>query len=123
MYNATSIINAFAWAALLFIIMAIYGYVTKTDLTKLWSILSVWLITVIILSVINTLFIHSSSFELIISIVSIPIFLWLIAFELQTLKLMAISGDRRLEIVFWISLYLDFINIFLELLKIFWDRD
>ncbi len=118
-YNAASVINAFAGAALLFIIMAIYGYTTKADLTKLGTILIVWLIAVIVLSLVNMLFIHSSWFELIISIVALLIFLWLTAWDLQLLKQMAATWDRRLEIVFWISLYLDFINIFLELLKIF----
>ena len=118
-YSSASVINAFAGASLLFIVMAVYGYITKTDLTKMWSILIVWLITIIILSLINTFFIHSSWFELILSIVWLLIFLWLAAWNLQTLKLMAQTGDRRLEIVFWISLFLDFINIFLELLRIF----
>jgi len=123
MYNAASVINAFAWAAILFIVLAIYGYVTKTDLTKLWSLLIVWLITIILLSIINIFFIHSNQLELILSIVWIVIFLWLTAYDIQILKTMAWSWDRRLEMVFWISLYLDFINIFLELLKIFGNKN
>ena len=122
-YNAASVINAFAGAALLFIIMAVYGYVTKSDLTKLWTILLVWLIAIIVLSLINVFFIHSSWFDLVLSIVGLLIFLWLVAFDLQTLKLMAITWDKRLEIVFWVSLYLDFINIFLTLLRIFSSSD
>jgi len=118
-YSSAAVINAFAGAALLFIIMAIYGYTTKADLTKLWTILFVWLITIIILSLINILFIHSSGFDLIISIVSILIFLWLTAWDLQMLKQMALTWDKRIEIVFWIGLYLNFINIFLDLLRIF----
>lgn len=118
-YNASSVINAFAAAAVLFIVFAIYGYVTKTDLTKLWTLLFVWLIAVIILSLINMFLIHSSQFDMIISIIALVIFLGLTAWDLQMLKMMAQTWDKRLEIVFWISLYLDFINIFLELLKIF----
>jgi FtsH-binding integral membrane protein len=119
MYSAASIINAFAGAGILFLIMALYGYFTKTDLTKLGTILLVGLIAIIVLSLINVLFIHSSGFDLVLSIVGLLIFLGLVAFELQTLKMAALTGDERLEIVFGISLYLDFINIFLELLKFF----
>ena len=122
-YSVASVINAFAGAALLFIIMAIYGYTTKADLTKLWTILLVWLITIIVLSLVNMFLLHSSWFDLIISIVAILIFLWLVAFDLQMLKNMATTWDRRIEIVFWIGLYLDFINIFLELLQIFYSSD
>ena len=122
-YNTTAIINAFAGAALLFIIMAIYWYTTKADLTKLWTILIVWLITIIIFSLLNAFFFHSSWFELVLSIAWLLIFLWLTAWDLQLLKQMAVTWDRRLEIVFGISLFLDFINIFLELLKIFASSD
>jgi len=118
-YSTASIINAFAGAALLFIIMAIYGYVTKTDLTKFWTLFMVWLISIIILSLINVFFIHSSTFDLILSIVGLLLFLWIVAWNLQTLKLAAQTWDNRLEIVFWVSLFLDFINIFLYLLRIF----
>lgn len=122
-YDSVSIINAFIGAAVLFIMLAIYGYTTKTDLTKMGTLLFVWLITIIIFSLLNILLIHSSQFDMIISIIALIIFLGLTAWDLQTLKLMAQTGDKRLEIVFWISLYLNFINIFLELLKIFGNKN
>jgi len=100
MYSAASVVNAFAGAALLFIVMWIYGYVTKTDLTKMGTILLVWLITLIILEVIN-MFIWSSQFEMILSAVWLLIFLWLTAWDLQMLKQMAETWDIRLEMVFW----------------------
>jgi len=121
-YNAASVINAFAWAALLFIVMWIYWYVTKTDLTKFWTILFVGLIALIILEVIN-MFIGSSQFEMILSAVWLLLFMWITAWDLQMLKMMAATWDRRLELVFWVSLYLDFINMFLELLKIFGNKN
>ena len=117
-YSSASVINAFAGASLLFIIMALYGYFTKTDLTKLWTILLVWLITIIVLILINVLFIHSSEFDLVLSIIGLLIFLGLTAWDLQLLKQMAATWDKRLELVFGVSLYLDFINIFLELLHL-----
>lgn len=119
MYSAASVINAFAGAAVIFLGMAFYGYTTKTDLTRLWVILFWWLIWIIVLSLINMFFVHSSGFDLVLSIVALVIFMWFTAWDLQILKLMAASGDRRFEIVFAIWLYLDFINIFLELLRIF----
>ncbi len=122
-YSSASVINAFAWASVLFIVMALYGYFTKTDLTKLWTLLLVGLIAIIILTIINISFIHSSWFDLILSILWLIIFLWLTAWDLQMLKQMAATWDRRLELVFGVGLFLDFINIFLELLRIFGDRD
>ena len=122
-YDAASVINAFAWASVLFIVLAIYGYTTKSDLTKLWNLLLVGLITIIILSLVNMFLLHSSQLEMIISIVWLIIFLWLVAWDMQMLKTMAQSWDKRLEMVFWVSLYLDFINIFIELLKIFWNSN
>jgi len=59
----------------------------------------------------------------VLSIVGLLIFLGLVAFDLQTLKMAALTGDERLEIVFGVSLFLNFINIFLELLKIFGSSD
>lgn len=115
-YSATDVINAFAAAAALFIIMAIYWYTTKSDLTKFGTILLVGLIALIIVEVIN-IFIGSSQLGMILSWIWILLFMWLVAWNLQVLKLMAASGDRRFEIVFGLSLYLDFINIFLEILK------
>jgi len=121
-YNASSVINAFAWAALLFVVMWVYGYVTKTDLTKFSSILFVWLITLIILELVN-MFIGSSQLDMILSAVWVLLFMWITAWDLQMLKMMAATWDRRLELVFWVSLYLDFINIFLMLLRIFGSRN
>jgi len=121
-YNAASVINAFAWAAILFIVMWIYWYVTKTDLTKFWTILFIWLIVLIILEIIN-MFMWSSWFEMILSAVWLLLFMWITAWDLQMLKTMATTWDRRLEIVFWVSLYLDFINMFLELLELFWNKN
>ena len=118
-YSAASIINAFAGAWILFVIMALYGYFTKSDLTKLWPILLIWLIAVIVLSLANIFLIKSSTLDLALSVITLIVFLWLVAWNLQVLKLVALSQDRRLEIVFWISLYLDFINIFLALLRLF----
>ncbi len=122
-YNAESVINAFAWAALLFVSMAVYGYTTKKDITKLWTMLIIWLIAALIISLINIFFIQSAWLEIVLSIVFIFIFLWLTAWDMQMLKIMAQSWDRRLEMVFWVWLYLNFINIFIQLLQLFWGQN
>ncbi len=121
-YNAASIINAFAWAALLFLIMGVYWYITKTDLTKFWTILFVGLITLVILELIN-LFLYSSWLSMVLSWLWVLLFMWLTAWDLQTLKAMSETWDKRLELVFWISLYLDFINIFIMLLNLLWSNN
>lgn len=122
-YNAESVINAFAWASLLFVSMAVYGYTTKKDITELWTMLTIWLIVALIISVVNIFFIQSTWLETVLSLVFIFIFLWFTAWDIQMLKIMAQSWDRRLEMVFWISLYLNFINIFIQLLEIFWNQN
>lgn len=121
-YSWTSVVNAFAWAALLFVLMALYGYTTKKDLSKIWTILIIGLVAIIIISIIN-IFIWSSVLDLGISIAWIIIFMGLVAFDIHILKLVASNWDKRLEIVFWISLYLNFINIFLFLLRIFGSKE
>lgn len=123
LYTTSSLISAFLGASVLFIIMAIYWYTTKRDITKLWNILLVWLISIIILTLINVFFLHSSMFDIILSIIWIFIFLWLTAWDLQMLKTMSTTWDKRLSIVFWLWLFLDFINIFLDLLRLFGKSD
>ena len=122
-YSSTSIIWAFLWASILFIVMAIYWYTTKRDITKWWNILFVWLISIILLTLINIFFLQSSWFDIALSIVWIFIFLGLTAWDLQMLKIMSETWDKRLSIVFGVWLFLNFINIFLDLLNLFWNSD
>jgi len=123
MYSASSVINAFVGAAVSFLGMAFYGYTTKRDISSWGSILLWWLIWLIVLSLINAFFLHSSWMDFWLAILWLVIFLALTAWDLQVLKMMAQTGDRRFEIVFGISLFLDFINIFIELLRIFGSSD
>ena len=107
----------------MFITMALWGYVTKKDLTKLGSLFLIWLISIIVISLLNVFIFKSSWLELGISIIWILLFLWLTAYDMQMLKRWAATWDRRLEIFFWLWLFLNFINIFLFLLRIFGGRD
>lgn len=122
-YNMGSIVTAFMGAAVLFGVMSAYGYFTKKDLSGLGSLLFVGLIAIIIASIIN-IFIGSSVFQMVISAVAIIIFLGLTAYDTQTIRQM-VSYDRNdnAEVAGALSLYLNFINIFLHLLQLFGERN
>lgn len=122
-YNMGSIVTAFMGAAVLFSVMSLYGYFTKKDLSGLGSLLFVGLIAIIIASVIN-IFIGSTVFQMVISAVAIIIFLGLTAYDTQTIRQM-VSYDRNdnAEVAGALSLYLNFINLFLHLLQLFGEKD
>ncbi|MEE1043817.1 MAG: Bax inhibitor-1/YccA family protein [Clostridia bacterium] len=123
-YNLGVIYTAFFTTAISFGIMAIYGMTTKKDLTKVGNVLMMLLIGVIVASIIN-IFVGNSQFDLIISFAAVAIFVGLVAYDTQKLKSFyyATNGDyhmqRKIGIIGALSLYLDFINIFLYLLRIF----
>ncbi len=119
-YKITSIIFVFLIAAILFGIFGILGYFTKLDLSKVGIYLLMGLFAVIICSIIN-IFIGSSSFDLGISIITILIFLGFTAYDMQKIKHFSeydIESDN-LAIIGALTLYLDFINIFIRLLSLF----
>ena len=125
-YNIGSIAKVFLSTTALFALMAIAGYTTKTDLTKLGSILIIGLIGIVIASLIN-MFMGSARMDYIISILGVIIFTGLTAYDVQKIKMMgqqvndsAISG--KLGIMGALTLYLDFINLFLFLLRLFGGR-
>lgn len=118
-YNMSSIIFVFLISALLFLIFAILGYVTKLDLTSVGTFLLMALIGIIICSIIN-IFVGNGTFEIVICSISILIFLGFTAYDVNKIKqLQDIYPDEdSLAIVGALELYLDFINIFLDLLRI-----
>lgn len=128
-YNIGIIFKAFGVAAAVFGIMAVYGYLTKTDLTHVGSIFIMGVVGILIASLIN-IFVHSSMLDLIISYVTVFIFSGLVAYDAQKIKSYYQMGGelgndeilRKGAIISALALYLDFINIFLALLRIF-DRD
>lgn len=144
-YNIGLIFKAFAVTGITFGIMAAYGYFTKTDLTRAGNLFRMGVVGVLIAMLIN-LFVMSSMFDLIISFIGLFLFLGLVAYDTQKIKsFYALSvgagkgdsiigntgyGDARISsstgemarkgaIISALSLYLDFINIFLFLLRIF----
>lgn len=123
-YELGTIYVSFFTAAISFGVMAIYGMVTKKDLTKIGNILMMALIGIIVAMLIN-LFVGNETFDIIISFSAVAVFVGLVAYDTQKLKsyYYLSSGDyqmqRKIAIMGALSLYLDFINIFLQLLRIF----
>ena len=118
-YELTSIIYVFGITALLFGIFAIFGHFTKLDLTKISTFLLMGLLGVIICSIIN-MFLGNSTFDLIITIISIIIFLAYTAYDMQKIKRsINILPEENLAVISALELYLDFINLFLDLLRLF----
>ena len=106
--------------------MSLWGYTTKRDLTGMGSFLFMGLIGIIIASIVN-IFIGSSALGFAISIIGVLVFVGLTAYDTQKIKEMYYVGDDgtvagRKAIMGALSLYLDFINLFLMLLRLFGDR-
>ena len=127
MYTSASIAGTFASAAGMFALMAVVGYTTKTDLTKFGSIMMMGLVGIIVASIINW-FLQSDSMNYIISFIGVLVFTGLTAYDVQKLKRIGagvefgIESTSKLVIMGALNLYLDFINLFLFLLRLFGDR-
>lgn len=125
-YTQHSIAVTFFVTAGTFAAMSIYGYFTSNDLSKMGSILVMALIGLIIASVVN-IFLHSETMMWIITYAGVLIFVGLTAWDTQQIKNMAIQMDGassgKLATLGALTLYLDFINLFLYLLRIFGNRD
>ena len=129
-YNLNSITATFLSTSLTFGIMGLYGWVTKRDLTAIGSLGTMFLLGLIISSVIN-IFLRNSTFDLIISAVGVLVFVGLTAYDTQKIKQLAISvgygevseaDSRKMSIIGALTLYLDFVNLFLYLLRFMGNR-
>ncbi len=126
-YTAGSIYGTFAAASGMFGLMAVVGYTTKTDLTKFGSIMFMGLIGIIIASFINW-FLNSAGLDYIISFLGVLVFTGLTAYDVQKLKRIGAGVEygtevaSKLVIMGALSLYMDFLNLFLFLLRLFGDR-
>jgi hypothetical protein len=127
-YTMSSIATVFFITAGTFGVMSLYGYTTKTDLTSWGKLLMMALIGLIIATVVN-LFMKSSGLEMIISYVGVLIFVGLTAYDTQKIKMMCMQAPdagesmQKLALLGALSLYLDFINLFIYLLRIFGRRE
>nr|WP_207655712.1 Bax inhibitor-1/YccA family protein [Vallitalea okinawensis] len=126
-YTTGSIVSTFMITAVTFGIMSVYGLVTKTDLTKLGNLFLMGLVGFIIASVVN-IFLQSEALYWIATYVGIIIFIGLIAYDTQKIKTYyfasttATGEHTKASIMGALSLYLDFINLFLLLLRMFGRR-
>jgi uncharacterized protein len=121
-YTSMSIVQAFLGAACLFLAMSLYGYTTKRDLTSIGQFMFIGLIGIIIASIIN-IFIGSSLMQMVVSALAVIIFLGLTAYDTQKIReMIAYDRDGHAEVSGALTLYLDFINLFLNLLQLFGNR-
>ena len=126
-YTAESIASTFFITAGTFAIMSLYGYFTKSDLTKLGNLLLMGLIRLIIASAVN-MFYQNETLYWITTYAGILIFIGLIAYDTQKIKNLNIIGnegtdeDKKEAIIGALTLYLDFINLFLKLLRLLGKR-
>lgn len=122
LYTMGSIVSAFMGAAILFAVMSGYGYFTKQSLDSMGKFMFVGLIAICIASIVN-IFIGSTVMQTVISALAIIIFLGLTAYDTQKIREeVSYDNDGIAEIRGALTLYLDFINLFINLLNLFGDR-
>ena len=127
-YTASSIATTFFVTAGTFGTMAIFGYITKKDLTRIGSLCIMGVIGIIIASLVN-LFLQNSMMDMGISYIGVLLFVGLTAYDSQKIKRL-LSGDdievnevtQKIALMGAMTLYLDFINLFIYLLRILGDR-
>ncbi|WP_072529825.1 Bax inhibitor-1/YccA family protein [Bacteroides ilei] len=127
-YTAASIASTFFITAGTFAVMAIFGYVTKKDLSKIGNICIMALIGIIIASLVN-LFLKSAMMDVVISYIGVLLFVGLTAYDTQKIKRLLSADDmevnettQKIALLGAMTLYLDFINLFLYLLRLLGDR-
>jgi FtsH-binding integral membrane protein len=126
-YTSSSVLGVFLTSSIVFGIMAVAGYTTKTDLTKFGSLMMMLLVGIIVASIVN-FFLHSSGLSMLISYIGVAVFVGLTAYDVQKLKRIGAGmeyGDasyKKMALMGGLTLYLDFINLFLFLLRIFGRR-
>ena len=119
-FTMGSIVSAFMGAAILFAVMSGYGYFTRQNLDSLGKFMLVGLIAIVIASIVN-IFIGSTVMQMVISALAIIIFLGLTAYDTQKIReAVSMEGDTgRQEVIGALTLYMDFINLFINLLQLF----
>ena len=121
-FTMGSIVSAFMGAAVLFGVMSFYGYFTKRSLDSVGKFMFVGLIAICIASIVN-IFIGSTVMQMVISALAIIIFLGLTAYDTQQIReMVSVETSDAAEVRGALTLYMDFINLFLNLLQLFGDR-
>ncbi|MGZ3750116.1 MAG: Bax inhibitor-1/YccA family protein [Mucilaginibacter sp.] len=126
-YTSSSVLGVFLTSSLVFGVMAVAGYTTKTDLTKFGSLMIMGLVGIVIASIVN-MFLRSSGLDMLISYIGVAVFVGLTAYDVQKLKRIGAGLEygeasyKKMALMGGLTLYLDFINLFLMLLRIFGRR-
>jgi len=121
-FTMGSIVSAFMGAAILFAVMSGYGYFTKRSLDSVGKFMFVGLIAIIIASIVN-IFIGSTVMQMVISALAIIIFMGLTAYDTQQIReMVSVDTSASAEVSGALTLYMDFINLFINLLQLFGDR-
>lgn len=129
-YTSSSVVGCFSAASVMFGVMAVMGYTTSKDLTGFGRLMQMGLVGIIVAMLINY-FIGSSTMDYVISIIGVMVFTGLTAYDVQTLKRIGqgleydgVNADdtRKMSVIGAMRLYLDFINLFLMLLRLFGGR-
>ncbi len=126
-FTGASVAQAFFSAAIMFLAMALWGYTTKRDLTKMGSFLIMGLIGILVASVIN-IFVGSSAMQMVVSILGVVIFTGLTAWDVQRIKsdYFVYAGHEmatKMQVMGALSLYLNFVNLFQMLLSLTGERE
>jgi FtsH-binding integral membrane protein len=121
-FTMGSIVSAFMGAGILFAVMSGYGYFTKQSLDSMGKFMFVGVIAIVIASIVN-IFIGSTVMQMVISALAIIIFLGLTAYDTQKIREeLSVETSDSAEIRGALTLYMDFINLFINLLQLFGDR-
>ena len=126
-YTQASVVTAFFTAAAMFGAMSVWGYTTKKDLSGFGSFLFMGLIGLIVASVIN-IFVGSNTMSFVISLIAVPLFAGLTAYDMQKIKEIYyhtqgdVAAQSRAAVMGALTLYLDFINLFIHLLQLMGER-
>ena len=119
----SSLISIFIITAIIFALLAFYGYTTKRDLTKIGTIALIALLAIIIAGILNIFIFKSTMFDTVLTMLGVLIFIAYIAYDVNKVKqLMLAIGEEKAAVYGAFQLYLDFINLFIRLLELFGKR-
>lgn len=122
-FEVSSLISIFIITAIIFALLAFYGYTTKRDLTKIGTIALIALLGIIIAGILNIFIFKSTMFDTALTIIGVLIFIAYIAYDVNKVKqLMLAIGEEKAAVYGAFQLYLDFINLFIRLLELFGKR-
>lgn len=122
-YSMNSIYQVFLSSAVLFFVLAFVWYRTKINIARVWPLLFWSMVALFITMLLNSFLFQSPMADMWLSAIGIVIFAWFIVYDMNVLKQQALSWDRRIELLMALWLFINFVNIFLFLLRLFGRRE